>query len=309
MITSFFKKSTPINFALIFLMLLFSFLITQFHQVGTVFSMVFLAKKLLLFFIISACFFICNFIIQKNRLTKDSAFTILFYLILLLFFPSVMNNYELFLANFFVLLSLRRLFSLTTSKSMKLKIFDASLWVFVASIFHFWSILFIIVVYIGILFHTARDYRAWFLPIIAFLTTSVLLLFFDLIFKTNNLQNAIANSATSFKIDYFVNNYQNLALSIFASVALFFIVNLALTISSRPNTLHSSHKKILFTFFIGLLVFLISPNKSNDTLIFTLAPLAFAMTIFFETPQPNSQKEVVFLALAGCGLFLFFAQL
>jgi hypothetical protein len=182
MITSLFKKSTPINFAFVFLMLLFFFLTTQFHQVGSVFSISFLVKKTILFFIIFACFFTANFIIKKNGLSKDSAFTILFYLLLLLFFPSVMNNSMLFLANFFILLALRRLFSLQSSKSQKEKIFDASLWVFVASLFHFWSILFIILVFISILFHTARDYRTWFLPFIAFFISLVLLFFFDLIF-------------------------------------------------------------------------------------------------------------------------------
>ena len=47
-----------------------------------------------------------------------------FYLLLLLFFPSVMNNFKLFIANFFILLALRRLFSLQSSKSQKEKIFD-----------------------------------------------------------------------------------------------------------------------------------------------------------------------------------------
>jgi hypothetical protein len=106
MITSLFRKSTPINFAFVFLMLLFFFLTTQFHQVGTVFSFSLLAKKTMLFITIFACFFTGNFIIKKNGLSKDSAFTVLFYLLLLLFFPSVMNNFKLFLANFFILLAL-----------------------------------------------------------------------------------------------------------------------------------------------------------------------------------------------------------
>jgi hypothetical protein len=309
MITSLFKKSTPINFAFVFLMLLFFFLTTQFHQVGTFFSFGFLAKKTILFITILACFFTGNFIIKKNGLSKDSAFTILFYLLLLLFFPSVMNNSKLFLANFFILLALRRLFSLQTSKSQKEKIFDASLWVFVASLFHFWSILFIILVFISILFHTARDYRTWFLPFIAFFVSMVVLYFFDLVFDFNNVGILIANSVSDFEINYFINNYQNLALSLFAPISLFFIANLGLTISNRPIILHSTYKKIIAAFFIGLLVFVFSPNKSNEILIFTFAPLAFAMTIFVETTQSKAKTELFFLAVVGCSLFAFFSQL
>lgn len=309
MITSLFKKSTPINFAFVFLMLLFFFLTTQFHQVGIVFSFGFLAKKAMLFILIFACFFTGNFIIKKNGLSKDSAFTILFYLLLLLFFPSVMNNSMLFLANFFILLALRRLFSLQSSKSQKEKIFDASLWVFVASLFHFWSILFIILVFISILFHTARDYRTWFLPFIAFFISFVLLFFFDLVFDANNIGKLIANSESNFEINYFINNYQNLALSLFVPISLFFIANLGLTITNRPIILHSTYKKIIAAFFIGLLVFVFSPNKSNDILLFTFVPLAFAMTIFVETPQSKAKTELFFLAVVGCSLFAFFSQL
>jgi len=309
MITSLFKKSTPINFAFVFLMLLFFFLTTQFHQVGTVFSFGFLAKKTILFSTIFACFFTGNFIIKKNGLSKDSAFTILFYLLLLLFFPSVMNNFDLFFANFFILLALRRLFSLQTSKSQKEKIFDASLWVFVASLFHFWSILFIILVFISILFHTARDYRTWFLPFIAFFVSMVLLFFFDLVFDADNVVKLVSNSGSNLEINYFINNYQNLALSLFAPISLFFIANLGLTISNRPIILHSTYKKIIAAFFIGLLVFVFSPNKSNEILIFTFAPLAFAMTIFVETPQSKAKTELFFLAVVGCSLFAFFSQL
>jgi hypothetical protein len=309
MITSIFKKSTPINFAFVFLMLLFFFLTTQFHQAETAFSFGFLLKKIVLFITIFACFFTGNFIIKKNGLSKDSAFTILFYLLLLLFFPSVMNNFKLFFANFFILLALRRLFSLQTSKSQKEKIFDASIWIFVASLFHFWTILFLILVFICILFHTARDYRTWFLPFIALFVSMVLLFFFDLVFKTDNIGNLIANSVSNLEINYFINNYENIALSLFAPISLFFIANLSLTISNRPIILHSTYKKIIAAFFIGILVFVFSPNKSNEMLIFTFTPLAFSMTIFVETPQSKAKTELFFLAVVGCSLFAFFSQL
>jgi hypothetical protein len=52
-----------------------------------------------------------------------------------------------------------------------------------------------------------------------------------------------------------------------------------------------------------------SPNKSNDILLFTFVPLAFAMTIFVETPQSKAKTELFFLAVVGCSLFSFFSQL
>lgn len=309
MITSLFKKSTPINFAFIFLMLLFFFGVYQFHQVGTILSLGFFLKKAIIILAILASFFTANFIIKKNGLSKDSAYMILYYLITLLFFPSVLNNLELIISNFFILLALRRLISLQSPKFTKEKIFDASLWVFVASIFHFWSILFIILVFIAILFHTARDYRTWFLPFIAFFIAIMIFVLIDLVFDKNIIPNLIASTTSNFEIKYFSNNYQNFALSLFGTISLYFIAYTVLTISNRPIILHSSYKKIIAAFFIGIAVFLISPNKSNDILIFTFAPLAFMLTLFTETPQSKVKREITVSIIVLSGLFAFFSQL
>ena len=309
MITSLFKKSTPINYAFIFLMLLFFFGVYQFNQVGSVFSVGFFIKKTIIIGVIVASFFTANFIIKKNGLSKDSAYMILFYLLLLLFFPSVMNNLDLIISNFFIILALRRLISLQSPKSLKEKIFDASLWIFVASLFHFWSILFVILVFISILFHTARDYRTWFLPFIAFFASSMIFILIDLFFDKNIISDLIENTSRDFQINYFTNNYQNIALSLFATISLYFTVYVVFTIPNRPIILHSSYKKILAAFFIGIAVFLISPNKSNDILIFTFAPLAFMITLFTETPQSKLKREISVSIIILSSLFAFFSQL
>lgn len=309
MITSLFKKSTPINYAFIFSMLLFFFGVYQFHQVGSVFSIGFLIKKGFIITALIASFFTANFIIKKNGLSKDSAYMILFYLLLLLFFPSVMNNFDLIISNFFIILALRRLISLQSPKLPKEKIFDASLWIFIASLFHFWSILFIILVFISILFHTARDYRTWFLPLIAFFGSIMIFILVDLVFDKNIITNLIANTSRDFQINYFTNNYQNIAISLFATISLYFTFYVVFTISNRPIILHSSYKKIVAAFFIGIAVFLISPNKSNDILIFTFAPLAFMITLFTETPQSKVKRELTVALVVISSLFAFFSQL
>jgi hypothetical protein len=309
MITSLFKKSTPINYAFIFLMLLFFFGVYQFHQVESVFSIGFLVKKAFIITALIASFFTANFIIKKNGLSKDSAYMILFYLLLLLFFPSVMNNLDLIISNFFIILALRRLISLQSPKTPKEKIFDASLWVFAASLFHFWSILFIILVFISILFHTARDYRTWFLPFIAFFIATMIFILTDLVFDKSIISNLVANTSRDFQINYFANNYQNIAISLFATISLYFTFYVVFTISNRPIILHSSHKKIIAAFFIGIAVFLISPNKSNDILIFTFVPLAFMITLFTETPQSKVKSEFTIAIVVLSSLFAFLSQL
>jgi hypothetical protein len=309
MITSVFKKSTPLNYSLVVFLILVFFLMYQFQDLSWVQSGILIFQKAGLLTILLASVFITNFIVKKNGLCKDSSYTIFFYFLFLIFFPSVLDNQNLIFGNFFILLALRRLISLQSLKASKEKIFDASLWIFIASLFHFWSILFIVLVFISIIFHVSRDYRNWILPFIALFITAVLFLLFSLLFGINPIEFIIKNATTNFEIDYFTNNYQNGALSIYVSVALFFIVSMFLSLSNRPLLLHTSFKKIIASFFIGVIIFIISSNKSNDLLIFTFAPLAIMATSHIEIAQEKLKQELVLGVLILCSLFTFFSQL
>ncbi|RDI56482.1 DUF6427 family protein [Flavobacterium glaciei] len=309
MITSVFKKSTPLNFSLVVILMLVFFLLYQFQDLSWTNSLLLVSKKGMLFCVLLATVFITNFVAKKNGLSKDSSFTIFFSLLFFLFFPSVLDNLNLLLSNLFILLALRRLISLQSMKASKEKIFDASLWVFLATLFHFWSIIFIVLVFISIIFHVSRDYRNWILPFIAFFIVGILFMIYATVFDLDVLEYIKKSVQINFEIDYFTNNYQNGALSIYATVALFFVVSLFATFSNRPQLLHTSFKKIIASFFIGVVIFLISANKSNDLLVFTFAPLAIMATSHIEIPQEKLNQELVMYVLIACSLFAFFSQL
>ncbi len=309
MITSVFRKSTPLILILgVFLMLVF-FLIYQFQDFSWTNSAISILTKAGLFIILLGSVFITNFVAKKNGLSKDSSYTIFFYFLFLLFFPSALNNSDLIASNFFILLALRRLISLQSLKASKEKIFDASLWIFVAALFHFWSILYIVLVFISIIFHVSRDYRNWILPFIAFFAVGIIFVGYSITFDKSIIEFVNSHAATNFKLDYFTNNYQNAAFSIYLTIALFFVISMLASLSNKPLLLHSSFKKIIASFFIGIVIFLISPNKSNDLLLFTFAPLAVMATSHIEIKQLKLKQEMVLTVLILCSLFAFFSQL
>ncbi len=309
MITSVFKKSTPLNYSLVVILILVFFFMFQIKDPSWVTSYFLAFQKVSLLCFILASFFMINFIVKKNGLSKDNGYAIFFYLLFVLFFPTLFNNPNVIYANFFILLALRRLISLQSLKASKEKIFDAAFWVFVASLFQFWSILFIILVYISIVFHVSRDYRNWVLPFIALLAVAILFYMIALIFNINVVTFFQERAVMDFRVDYFKNNYENGALSIYTAVALFFVTSMLMTLSNRPQILHSSYKKIVAYFFIAALVFIISPNKSNDLLLFSIAPLAIMATSHVEYMQQKLNNEIVYYVLIVCSLFTFFSQL
>jgi len=309
MITSVFKKSTPFNFSLVVILMLVFFFLYQIQEIAWTNSIVSILQKVGLLLVLLATIFLDSFIGKRNGLSRDSTYTAFFYFLFLLFFPGILNNPNLILANFFVLLAIRRLVSLQTLKETKEKLFDASLWIFVAALFQFWSILYIVLVFISVIFHVSRDYRNWVIPFIALLGVTILFVSCSLIFDFHSIAFLQERSKISLSLDYFTNNYQNAAFSIYATIALFFVISMFVTLSSRPLVLLSSYKKVIASFFIGVFVFVLSANKSNELLVFTFAPLTIMATSHIEISQPKLKEEIVMFVLLACSLFTFFSQL
>jgi hypothetical protein len=309
MITSVFKKSTLLNNALVVVLLLLFFFMYQSSDLLATISSNGFSKTATLVLLLLTSFFLVNFTVKKNNLTKNSSYTILFFLLFLLIFPSIFNNSNLLFANFFLLLAIRRLISLQTLKAPKEKIFDASMWIFIASLFHFWCILFIILVYVSIIFHVSRDFRNWLLPFVAFFATAVIFMVSALAFDKTWITHIISQTQTNFQLDYFTNNYQNIALSFFVMIAVYFVLSLIFSLTNKPLILQASYKKMIFGFLIGVTIFLISPEKNNEMLIFTFMPLSVMCTTNIEYSQSKMYQEIVLLLLiAGC-FFSYFSQL
>jgi Family of unknown function (DUF6427) len=309
MITSVFKKSSPINYTVVTLLVVALFIISQIKQGNWLTSSLNGITSVGIFILLFGSLFLTNFIVKKNGLTKNSSYSILFFALFLMFFPSVLTNFKLLFANFFILLAMRRLVSLQTLKAPKEKIFDASLWIFVASLFHFWAILFIVLVYISIIYHVSRDYRNWLIPFVSLFATLVVYLIIALASNIDFMGNLSTFTMVDFKMDYFINKYQNLALSMFTVVGIYFLFTKVISLTNRPLVLQASYKKIIFTFLIGIVIFIISPNKTNDLLLFTFFPLAVMATNAIEYSKNKPYQEMV-LALSIVLVFLsFFLQL
>ena len=309
MITSVFKKSTPINYSFIGIMMILFFFVYQFQDTEWTNSLWEIGKKAGLLLILFASVFLSNFIVKKNGLTKDSAFTILFYFLFLLFFPKVLDNYNLILANFFVLLSMRRLVSLQTLKAPKEKIFDAALWIFVASLFHFWAILFIFLVYISIIFHVSRDYRNWLIPFVSLFLASIVFVLYALLLDKSAINTYLTSDGIDYGIDYFTNDYQNIAFSVYVVFLLFFILPSVFSLTNKPLNLQASYKKVLFAVLISIVVFVLSTNKSNEVLVFTFLPMSIMATNMIEYLQNKIQQEIILFVSITAALFCFFTQL
>jgi Family of unknown function (DUF6427) len=309
MLASFFKKSRPINYVIIGVSLLLFYILYLLREDTWLQSPVMMAKKAGLLVLLASSLFLTGFITLKNTLTKNNTYALALCLLFLVLFPTTMSNDNIIVANFFLLLALRRLISLQSLITPKEKIFDASFWIFAASIFHFWCISYIVLVFISVIFHVSSDYRNWIIPIIAFCTVAILYFMAGLILGHGFFEHVQEQLSISFDFTYFENIYQNIALAIFASIAVLFTAPYVLSISSKPLNLQSSHKKILFSFLLGAGIYALSNHKNNSYLAFTFAPLAIMGANYIQAQQSKWLREGVLIGITVVAIAIFVLQL
>ncbi|MDI9308741.1 MAG: DUF6427 family protein [Limnohabitans sp.] len=309
MITSVFSKSRPINYILVSILLIISYLLYQFRVSYSDISGLEIARKVFLLLVLVGSLFITNFITKKNALSKDNSFTFYLFFIFLIFFPNVLSSEKLVVSNAFILLALRRLISMQSLITPKEKIFDASLWIFVASLINFWCILFVLLVFTSIIFHVSRDYRNWIIPFIAFITILVVGSMFSLAFYPNFIEQVLNSIVIDFDVKYFQNIFQDATLIIYLFTSLIALLMMLFILPTKLSNLHSAYRKIIFAYIIGLVIYFISPDKQNGLLIYTFVPTAIMLTNYLETVKKFWIKESIVVIITITSLITYLLQI
>ncbi|MDA9760502.1 DUF6427 family protein [Flavobacteriaceae bacterium] len=287
MITSFFRTSKPLHY-LIFLVLFFAIFVFQsFYNHNINQSPISYFTLFGVFFLFLVTFFVYVFIITKNDLTQKNSFAALYLCLFIGIIPQFFLTPIVMLSNLFVLLGLRRIFSLKKNLNTKKKLFDAGFWIALATIFYPWAILYFVPLFVAILMITSDYFKNTFA--VFFGALSVSLTAFLYIFFLNK----------DFDIWLKLMPQINLDLSIYYDLITFFPLAILLTsslwgISSLFNRMVFKTSKSRFVYFIllfalviGLIIPLVSENKSMADFIFLVFPLAIVMAN--NTEQTHSQ--------------------
>lgn len=287
MITSFFRTSKPLHY-LIFLVLFFAIFVFQsFYNHNINQSPISYLTLFGVFFLFLVTFFVYVFIITKNDLTQKNSFAALYLCLFIGILPQFFLTPIVMLSNLFVLLGLRRIFSLKKNLNTKKKLFDAGFWIALATIFYPWAILYFVPLFVAILMITSDYFKNTFAVFFGALSVSLTAFFF--IFFLNK----------DFDIWLKQMPQINLDLSIYYDLITFFPLAILLTsslwgISSLFNRMVFKTSKSRFVYFIlfsalviGLIIPLVSENKSMADFIFLVFPLAIVMAN--NTEQTHSQ--------------------
>ena len=308
MLASLFSKTKPINYILVSVLLGLAFVLFQFMHLEAT-SVYSLLKTVGVLGILVFTVFLIQFIVLRNRLVSDNAYVPLLFLSFILMFPNIMLNARLVVANFFILLALRRLYSLHSLKNPQEKLFDASLWILIATLFHFWSVFYIVLIFYAVASYVSRDYKNWLIPFIALFVVFIFLSVYLILVDETYLEWIQTKTVISFDFTQFDNLFINLALAVFASIALLFFFAELIHFKKKQFNLQSSYKKVILSFIIAVAIYIVSNGKNEGSLLFTFFPLAILGSNYIEMVPQNWRKEAIVYSVFGIAVLFFVSQL
>ncbi|WP_408065828.1 hypothetical protein [Zobellia sp. 1_MG-2023] len=250
-------------------------------------------------FVLSVLFFsvfIVNFIVKRNKVTGANSFTILFYGLLMVVFPETLLDSNAIFCSFFLLLATRRLISIRSLKNIKFKIFDATIWVLVSSLFYDWALLFLILVLAAIYFYEPKNARNWFVPLAAIftvlmITECVLILYGNQDFLSNHYKFSVSLDSTYFSYWGHSTKLVLFALTTFVSGILAF-VKLGKSGFGKVITM----RLIALSFVIGLVLNILLLSDNVYPVMITFFPAVVFMTKYIESLRKANIREIILMA-------------
>jgi len=295
MISSIFEKTKPINYLIVCSFVFVFYWLAHFFLFNRTFAIDELIGKAMVLGVLLFSLFVVNFICHRNKITATNSYALLYYALLILVFPETMSDSNAIFCSFFLLLALRRIISLKSLKSIKLKIFDASLWIMVSSLFYNWAILFLILVLVAIYIYEPKNMKNWFVPFTAmFVVISIVQavsLFTDNPFFLVRHYEFSINFSSQYFFDW--NNSTRVIIYILATIlaAVLAFVKLGKSGLGKIITL----RLIALAFGIGIILKILTTSDSTYPVILTFFPAAVFVTNYVESIKRPNIKEIILM--------------
>lgn len=292
MITRFFKTSKPIHIVIIAVFTLVVFIITNVGNNPEELSLGRATKALIKYSIVLISMLTLNFLVKKNKLTKNNNFDILIYGLLLAILPITMYVTNILLANFFILLALRRIISVRSNINVKKKLFDAAFWIAIATLFHFWAILFFVLIIAALLLYSIAHFKNWIIPFIGVLVVMLITASYFVIVYGGFME--LFNYLKTISIDLSSNNLKTLSfeIGVMGVLGIWALIFYSITLKQKQKTYRPMYMLILIAFLIGLSVIFISPNKDGSEFLFALPMLSIIMGNYLESVKKYWVSEL-----------------
>lgn len=306
MITSIFSKSRPINFIIVFFIVLIAFLVARIGFVKMPITIAFVFKQVVLFGVCYGSILLLNFIVSKNNLTNKNNYEILLFSLFLLMVYQTTSNVNIIFSNFFIMLGLRRIISLRSQINVKKKLFDAGFWIAIAALFYFWAILFFALILVSLLLYSETKINHWIIPFIGVITVFLINIGVSIIFN-----DSFFGWFKSFpEVSYDLSSYNSIqylvAITLLLSFGIWSSIYYIKRIKQKKKAFRASFNTILFAGLIALVIIILASKKDGSEFLFAFVPLSIIITNYIEIIEEKWFKEIFLSVLILVPFILLF---
>ncbi len=309
MISSFFGKTKPINYIILLTFVFVFYWFVHFIVFDKTYTPGQLFLQLVVLLILSFGVFVLNFIVKRNKITGTHSYVILFFTMMLLVFPQTLIDNNAVLCTFFLFLAMRRLISIRSLKNVKLKVFDATIWIALASLFYDWALIYLLLVFIAINIYEPKNLKNWMAPFAAlFALFMIVYSVLTLTGNTNFIWEHYRFEYT-FNKEYFLNwaNSTKMILYIvgIATVGLLSFLRLGKAGMGKVATM----RLIAMLFILGLVLEILVATPGKSTIMVTFFPASIFLAKYVESIKKANIKEIVLMLSIFIPFMIFFIGL
>jgi hypothetical protein len=295
MIATFFTKSNPIHYVFAFIYLFGLFLA---HLNYNVFS--FLIGAFSLFLLLTSVL-LANFIISKNDLNKKNNYSLVAICFFIgLFMEQIFFFDDILIANVFLLLAIRKIYSIRNPININKKVFDASFWILISSVFYIPTLYFFIVLIIALILYSHFNLKNLVVVILAIISATTFLYLLEII-NSGYLNPVDFINLLFFDfpiLEYISSFYENVStinwpvkiivfFSFLIPLIFIFIWNRVIKTNERRRTT----TLILLTTILALIIYI--SNLNSMSFIFLFFPLIIIFTSCVEQARRELVKNLV----------------
>ena len=306
MLTNFFSNSKPFHFILISLLLFVGYTFHNFQISSFENDFIWLIQLTFKFGLYIILMLIFGFIIKKNNLTQINSYALFIFVCLLLLTPNVFQNSKPILSTVFILLALRRILSFNSKKNIQKKILDASLWIGIATLFYFWSILFLLVLYAALIQLASKNFKLFLIPIIGMFVVFIICTIYFLYLDNNMYWFTDYENFTSFDFSSYKLLKNFFSLFVILLMIVISLVFKFLNFTKTPLRKKSKYWIIIFTLITGIIIVILTAQKNGIELIFTIVPISILFSNFIEAIQRKWVSEVMLWFILIAPIFSYF---
>lgn len=295
MISSLFGKTKPINYIFLLVFLFGFYWIVHLFLFQRRYAPDQLVEQALILGCLMFTIFLVDFIVKRNKLSRMNTLSLMYYTLLIVVFPEVLIDPNSIFCSFFLLLSVRRILSLKSLKDIKLKLFDATLWIMVASLFYEWALLYLILIFVAIYFYDAKNIRNWLIPFVAVITFALIAVAILVLRNDPYYLFDHYDFNHDFSSVFFFDWGNSLILVFYVALVLLSGFMAYLKLGTIGVGKLVTMRLVLLLFVIGLVINLLNSTAENHPILITFFPAMVFITTYVETIKKDRIKEMVLL--------------